>query len=85
MIICTLCELCVACSVLAGIREEVGEGRVEGVARQVCVQGFVDDLYVCGDVLFFFHVLGGVLDVLLVGGTGLENYQRRGEPLKRSH
>lgn len=72
-----------ACSVVAGIREEVGEGRVEGVARQVCVQGFVDDLYVCGGVLLFFHVLGGVLDVL-VGSTGLKNYQRRGEPPKRS-
>lgn len=74
-----------ACSVVAGIREEVGEGRVEGVTSQVCVQGFVDDLYVCGGVLGFLQVLGGVLDVLLVGGTGLENYQRRGEPLMRSH
>lgn len=53
-----------ACCGGADVREEVGEGGVEGVARQVCVQGLVDDLQVCGSVLGFLRVCGGSLSVL---------------------
>lgn len=81
-----LCGLGVARDDPADVREEVGEGGVESVPRQVCMQGLVDDLQVCGGVVGSLPMCGGTLQVwgACVGVLGLEYDQGGGEPLARS-
>lgn len=49
------------CGGSAYVRHEVCEGCVVGVASEVCVEGVVDDLQVCGGVLGFVQVCGAVV------------------------